>query len=79
MIYSPRDEELIKKYPHFERIVDERFMLNTKILNLETFINGDSFKKILEEERELLLKQFNSMKEYLEILDERIEFYRNKK
>lgn len=79
MRYNPKDEELMKKYPHYERVLDERFGLNSKITNLDTFLISDSFKKLSEDEKSLLEKQNLVMKDYLSILDERVEFYRNKK
>lgn len=79
MNYNAKDEELIKKYPHFERILDEYFELSNKVEKLNEFFNGSIFNKLPEVEKDLLTEQGEVMNKYLEILSKRIEIIREKK
>ena len=79
MNYNAKDEELIKKYPHFERILDEYFELSNKVEKLNEFFNGSVFNKLSEIEKDLLTEQCEVMNKYLEILNKRIEIIREKK
>lgn len=79
MNYNAKDEELIKKYPHFERILDEYFELSNKVEKLNEFFNGSIFNKLSELEKDLLTEQGEVMNKYLEILSKRIEIIREKK
>ena len=47
MTFKPNDENLIKKYPHFERILDECFELDIKIEKLSTFLNSKNVSTVL--------------------------------
>lgn len=79
MNYNAKDEELIKKYPHFERMLDEYFELSTKIEKLNEFFTTSMFSKLSEIEKDLLTEQGEAMNKYLEILNKRIEYIREKK
>lgn len=77
MNFNVRDEDIIKKNPHFERLLDEHFELKDKFTKLETFINGSVFSKLPVEESDLLKEQLSIMEKYLEILNKRIEYIRS--
>ena len=79
MNYDARDEDLIKKYPHFERMVDERFVLNDRVSKLDTFIKSNGFNNLSKEEQVLMEKQLPFMQGHLDILDQRIQYYRDNK
>lgn len=79
MNYDARDEDLIKKYPHFERMVDERFVLNDRVSKLDTFIKSNGFNNLSKEEQALMEKQLPFMQGHLDILDQRIQYYRDNK
>lgn len=79
MNYGVKDEELIKKYPHFERMLDEYFELSNKIEKLNEFFTTNMFSKLSEIEKDLLTKQGEAMNKYLEVLSKRIEYIREKK
>lgn len=79
MNYNAKDEELIKKYPYFERILDEYFELSNKVEKLNEFFTTNMFSKLADIEKELLTEQSEAMNKYLEILNKRIEYIREKK
>lgn len=79
MNYDARDEDLIKKYPHFERMVDERFVLNDRVSKLDTFIKSNGFNNLSKEEQALMEKQLPFMQGHLDVLDQRIQYYRDNK
>lgn len=79
MNYGVKDEELIKKYPHFERMLDEYFELSNKIEKLNEFFTTNMFSKLSEIEKDLLTEQGEAMNKYLEVLSKRIEYIREKK
>lgn len=79
MNFSLKDEELIKKYPHFERMLDEHFELKDKTEKLEIFVGGAIFSKLSDIEKELLNEQLGIMQNFLVVLNKRIEIIREKK
>lgn len=79
MKYDIKDEELIKKYPYFERILDEYFDLSNKIKKLNEFFTTSIFNKLSEIEKDLLTEQSEAMNKYLKILNKRVEYIREKK
>lgn len=63
-----------KLEPHQLRVVDEQIELETKITNLQLFINrSDTFKTLITEEQDDLVNQLAAMKVYNEILKRRIQ------
>lgn len=54
-----------------KRLLKEYSDLNDKIKKLENFLNNKRIEKNINQE-ELMRKQLESMKKYLEILEERI-------
>jgi hypothetical protein len=58
--------------PHRERVVVERDELAEKLTKLNTFIGGEIFHKLPAEEKVRLAKQGGAMKDYLDILNDRI-------
>ena len=79
MNFSLKDEELIKKYPHFERMLYEHFELKDKTEKLEIFVGGAIFSKLSDIEKELLNEQLGIMQNFLVVLNKRIEYIREKK
>ena len=61
MTFKPNDENLIKKYPHFERILDECFELDIKIEKLSTFLNSKNASTVPVSEVDLLKEQLGYM------------------
>lgn len=78
MTFKPNDENLIKKYPHFERILDECFELDIKIEKLSTFLNSKNASTVPVSEVDLLKEQLGYMEQYSSILKRRIEAIRLK-
>ena len=58
--------------PHQERVVTEKAELDTKISKLDTFIHGTIYPTLDEAERMRLMRQFCHMKDYSNVLGERI-------
>jgi len=59
--------------PHQERVILEKKELDDKINKLAKFIcTNNAFVDLDKDERESLMKQWNVMKEYSKILNERI-------
>jgi hypothetical protein len=58
--------------PHQERVVAERQDLKTKIERLSAFTTSEAFSFVGGEERERLRRQLTAMKQYEEVLGERI-------
>ena len=79
MNFSLKDEELIKKYPYFERMLDEHFELKDKTEKLETLVSGAIFSKLSDIEKELLNEQLGIMQNFLVVLNKRIDYIREKK
>lgn len=60
------------RQPHQQRVVQEKEELDYKIVNLDKFLLTDIFHNLSAEEQDRLSRQFDVMKEYAAILDERI-------
>ena len=60
-------------------MLDEYFELSTKIEKLNEFFTTSMFSKLSEIEKDLLTEQGEAMNKYLEILNKRIEYIREKK
>ena len=58
--------------PHQQRVVDEKAELDSKLEKLNTFIGGTFYEGLPEAERIRLAKQAGAMKDYSDILSERI-------
>ncbi len=60
--------------PHQERVITERNELVEKITKLDAFLEKSPvFDTLSEDEQHRLVKQINIMKEYLYILEDRID------
>ena len=58
--------------PYQQRVVTERDELADKLTKLNTFIGGNVFYDLPPEERIRLARQAGAMKDYLDILNDRI-------
>lgn len=58
--------------PHQERVVAEKLELDTKIEKLYAFLHGEMYPMLAEEERMRLMRQYCHMKDYSNVLGERI-------
>lgn len=60
--------------PHQQRVVDEKLDLDEKLQKLELFVTSSNFTHIVKDEAEQqrLIRQCAVMKEYSNILEERI-------
>jgi hypothetical protein len=58
--------------PHQERVVTEKTELDAKIEKLDVFIHGTIYAALAEPERMRLMRQFCHMKDYSNVLGERI-------
>lgn len=61
--------------PHENRVIDEHAALTMKIIALEQFFDNAIYLSLPKAEQERLEKQFKIMKEYSNILQERIEYF----
>lgn len=61
--------------PHQQRVIDEKNELSDKIYKLSSFRTTDMFKSLSEKEQDLLTVQLNTMIEYENILEERIQLF----
>jgi len=62
--------------PHQQRVVDEKNELQSKINALSGFIDrNDLFKSLPWDEKVRMLMQLRAMKEYADILKQRIEAF----
>ena len=61
--------------PFQQRVVTERDELAEKLTSLDSFIGGEILKVIPAEEKIRLAKQAGVMKEYLDILNDRINAF----
>lgn len=59
--------------PHQQRVVEEQVALDIKVAALNTFLEGELFLTLPEEDQNLLIKQVNAMEEYSYLLGERIK------
>lgn len=55
-----------------QRVRDERSALNAKIDSLAAFVKTPTFTGLDDEDRSLLSMQLRAMRNYLDILDDRI-------
>lgn len=58
--------------PHQERVVTEKRELDAKIEKLDAFLHGDIYPTLSPEERSRLTRQHCHMKDYSNVLGERI-------
>lgn len=58
--------------PHEQRVVEERYALNEKIMKLAEFVGGPAVKKVSVNDFVLLRMQLDVMERYSEILGQRI-------
>lgn len=58
-----------------DRVVYEKQELDDKITRLNTFTMGGMFFKLSADEKERMLRQLKIMKQYTEVLQERIEHF----
>ncbi|AZV01197.1 hypothetical protein vBSdyM006_060 [Shigella phage vB_SdyM_006] len=61
--------------PHQQRVIDEKTELSDKIYKLSSFRTTDMFNSLSEKEQALLTVQLNTMIEYENILEERIQLF----
>jgi hypothetical protein len=57
---------------HQERVVAEKSELDTKIVKLDAFRHGDIYHTLSVAERDRLTRQYAHMKDYSNVLGERI-------
>lgn len=70
--------ELTSKLPHEQRVIVEANELGTKTFALKTFIDSNPiFEKLEIDEKERLHLQYNLMKSYWEILEKRIQNFKD--
>lgn len=63
----------LAKMPEYQqRVIGEKIELDTKINALKTFRGSEQFKAIDKDEQGRLIDQLQTMKEYSQILAERI-------
>jgi len=60
-----------------KRVKDEKSELDGKIIKLQIFLNGDESKEITAEHFRLLGYQFQAMKLYSNILNDRLNLLEN--
>jgi hypothetical protein len=58
--------------PYQQRVIDEKAELDDKLIRLTQFIIGDVFKDVAVDEQARLTRQCGIMKEYSDVLGERI-------
>jgi hypothetical protein len=61
-----------------KRVVAEKEELDSKIEKLSTFIHGPIYAKLPEDERMRMMRQFCHMKDYSNVLGERIAVFNQK-
>lgn len=62
--------------PHSWRVIEEKKDLDEKIEKLDAFIHGDTYPTLEEVERMRLMRQFCHMKDYSNVLGERIAAFK---
>jgi hypothetical protein len=65
-------EKVVNMQPHQERVVVEKKELDEKITKLDAFLHGSLYTRLAEDERMRLGRQFCHMKDYSNVLGERI-------
>lgn len=63
--------------PHEERVVTEKVELDLKIEKLDVFIHGTVYAALAEAERLRLMRQFYHMRDYSNVLGERMAAFLN--
>lgn len=58
--------------PHQQRVIEEKQNLQEKYVKLRDFLSTEIFNSLIKEEQDDLFKQYNVMKDYIDILDRRI-------
>jgi hypothetical protein len=58
--------------PHQQRVVEEKEQLDLKIAKLDGFVHGTIYAALPDPERNRLMRQFCFMKDYSNVLLERI-------
>lgn len=66
----------IDKQEWFQRLLSERVETACRLNDLNNYVMSDSFSRLSKEAKLLLTLQVNSMKNYLLILDSRVELIR---
>ena len=61
--------------PHEQRVIDEKVELALKVQKLYIFIGSKVFESLSSEEQSLLQYQITIMKDYLRVLNERIDLF----
>lgn len=61
--------------PHQERVIQEQQELQQKLDKLNSFIEGETYAKLDPPMRELLFQQSQVMRQYNEILLQRIQLF----
>ena len=61
--------------PFQERVVQEKNELDVKIKKLDDFIHSEMHRNLPEDERLRMLRQFCHMKDYSNILGDRIAYF----
>ena len=59
--------------PYQERAIDEATELNVKVNALDNYLRTEAFRDIDDIDQELLQAQYTAMREYLDMLHQRIE------
>jgi hypothetical protein len=72
-IKTPYKEKTMQ--PHQERVVDERDELVEKLTKLNSFMTGEIYNGLPSDEKVRLARQACAMKDYLDILNERIQAF----
>ena len=62
--------------PHQQRVIDEKDQLGEKLEKLLAFLSTDIYKSLPQREQELLYFQSQVMEDYYEVLQERIELFK---
>ena len=58
--------------PHEQRVIEEKRDLSEKIVKLNSFTDGENFGGLPRSQRESLRKQLDIMRQYEQVLHERI-------
>jgi hypothetical protein len=67
--------ELSGRPPYQQRVVDERDELADKVEKLSAFLGGDTYKRLADEEQTRLADQLAAMRQYVAVLNARIEAF----
>ena len=65
--------------PHQQRVVDEKEQLGERLEKLIAFLTTDLYKALPEREQELLYFQSRVMEDYYEVLQQRVELFKESK